>query len=203
LHVEVSLLTADPDRFKDALSYIERDARPLVEDQPGSRGASLIANDELAVAVASWFWVSGDAMRESEKTVSAIYSEEVKRGAGTVSVEHFQVASYVQVKRPQAGAGVRLTRMDTQPPRIDEAITAYEDVALPWLTESEGFVGAGLYVHRRTGRSILETIWLDAQALAASRKAATAIRVDMVSATESEIRAVEEYRLVFNTVRSA
>lgn len=203
MHVEVSLLTADPVRFEDALRYIEEEARPHVEDQPGSRGASLIANHELAVALASWFWVSGDAMRENEKTLAAVYAEEVKRGSGTVSVEHFEVGSFVQMKQPSRGAGVRLTRMDTKPPRVDEAIAAYEDTALPWLTNTDGFISAKLFVNRRTGRSILETVWRDKETLAASRIPAAAIRVDMVAATESEIRAVEEYDLVFSSVQPA
>jgi hypothetical protein len=39
--------------------------------------------------------------------------------------------------------------------------------------------------------------------LAASRSAAAAIRADVVAATESSIRAVEEHRLVSNTAEAA
>ena len=42
---------------------------------------------------------------------------------------------------------------------------------------------------------------IDPTALAASRSAAAAIRVDAVAATGSAIRAVEEYQLAFTSVR--
>jgi hypothetical protein len=96
-----------------------------------------------------------------------------------------------------------LTRAETAPARVQEAITAYEDTAVPWLTEAEGFTAALLFADRRTGRSINETLWRDREALAASRSAAAAIRVDTVAATGSAIRAVEEYLLAFNSVEPA
>jgi hypothetical protein len=81
-------------------------------------------------------------------------------------------------------------------------IAAYEDTTVPWLTETSGFCAQQLYVDRGTGRSISETLWRDPHALAVSRSAAAAVRVDMVAATGSTIRALEEYSLVFASVRS-
>lgn len=66
-HVRLSLLTSDPAQIANAIQYLEDEARAKVEDQPGNVGISLIVNPELAVALVGSFWVSGDAMRESEK----------------------------------------------------------------------------------------------------------------------------------------
>jgi hypothetical protein len=160
---------------------------------------SRLTNIELGVVIAESFWVSGDAMRETEKTVASLREEAARRGEGTVSTERFQVANFLRARRIPPGGGVRLVRADTDPKRIDEAITAYEDVTLPWLTEAEGFCAALLFVDRRSGRSISETVWYDHGALAASRSAAAAIRRDTVAATDSAIRAIEEYRLIFHS----
>ncbi|MDT7649858.1 MAG: hypothetical protein QOI36_1264 [Pseudonocardiales bacterium] len=202
-HVQVSLLTADPVRLGEAIRYLEDKVRPLVEELPGSQGMSVSTNTEIGVAVVESFWVSHHAMREHEKTVAPARDEAARLSGGTVSVERFVVASFTRVKRPQPGAGVRLTRMDTDPSRSDEVVAGYEDTALPWLTETPGFVALLLFIDRSTGRSINETQWEDSAALAASRSAAAAIRADAVAATGSSIRAVEEYSLVFNTAEPA
>jgi hypothetical protein len=119
----------------------------------------------------------------------------------TVSVERHEVASSTRITRPPPGAGVRLTRVDVDPAKVPFAIAAFEDTAVPWLTETDGFCQALALVHRRSGRGIVETVWRDAAALAASRSAAAAIRADAIAATDSVIRALEEFRLEYTSVR--
>jgi hypothetical protein len=198
MHVRISLLTPDPRRMGDLVNYVANEARPIVEDAPGNLGMSL-AVSEIGVAVVETFWVSGDAMRERERQVSATRLEAARRGGGTVSVEQYQVASVVRVQEPDAGAGVRLTRAEVDPAQLDTAVAAYEDTAVPWLVETDGFCIARLYVDRRMGRSLTETLWVDQPALVASRSVAAGIRTDAVAATGAAIRAVEEYALVFTS----
>jgi hypothetical protein len=198
MHVRLSLLTADPNKIDDVVKYVANDARSIVEDKPGNLGMSMAVN-ELGVAVVESFWVSGDAMRESERQVSATRVEAARRGGGTVSVEHYAVASVVQFDKPAVGAGMRFTRADVDLAKVDAAIAAYEDSAVPWLTEITGFCAARLYIDRRTGRSITEGLWTDRPALVKSRALAATIRTDTVAATGAAIRAVEEYQLVFTS----
>jgi hypothetical protein len=198
MHVRLSLVTADPNKIDDVVKYVAKDARLIVEDKPGNLGMTMAVN-ELGVAVVESFWVSGDAMRESERQVSATRVEAARRGGGTVSVEHYAVASVVQFDEPAVGAGMRFTRADVDIAKVDAAIAAYEDFAVPWLTESTGFCAARLYIDRRTGRTVTESLWADGSALVRSRAVAATIRTDTVAATGALIRAVEEYRLVFTS----
>jgi quinol monooxygenase YgiN len=198
-HARLNLMTTDPTRLGDAVQYLEHDARARVEKRPGSLGMSLAVDEERGVAVMASFWVSGDAMRESEKQVAALADEVVRKGAGTLSVERYELASVTRLHRGAPGAGVRITRAERRRDRVDEAVAAYEDTALPWLTESDGFCSAVLFVNRQTGRAVEETVWRDQAALAASRGTAAAVRSETVAATDAEIVALEEYRLVFNT----
>jgi hypothetical protein len=202
MHVRFNYSAGDPCRIRDVVKYLEEDARPLVEDMPGSVGFSALVNSVLGVAVVQTFWSSDDARRESEKAVAPIRHEMALRGTATVSIEYPQVASFIQLIRPPTGAGVQLTRMNTPPSAMDDAIAGYEDLTVPWLGGTSGFCGQLLFVERGLGRSISETVWRDAQALAASRSAAAAIRVEAAAATNSEIRSLEEYCLVFSSIRS-
>jgi hypothetical protein len=198
-HVQVSLLTADPARLDEAIHYVTDKARPMLAELPGNEGMSVSAAAELGVAVVESFWVSHHAMHDHEKAVAPTRTEAARLGGGTVSVERFAVADFTRLHRPHPGAGVRLTRMDTDVSRIDEVVAGYQDTTLPWLTETPGFVAALLFVDRTTGHCISETRWADTATLATSRSTAATIRADMVAATGGAIRSVAEYTLVLDT----
>src|SRR6266481_2009592 len=192
-HVRFNLITADPERLADSVKFIRAEVRPQVDSQPGSLGTSLYTDTERGLAILESFWVSDDAMQASEHTVTTGRREAVRRAAGTVSVERFQVPVFELEAPLRTGAGLRLTRMDFEPSRVEDAVEAYGDTAVPWLADTAGFCSALLLMDKRTGHSISETVWRDEQALAGSRGVAAAIRVDTVAATDGVVRAVEEY----------
>jgi heme-degrading monooxygenase HmoA len=202
-HVRFNLITADPERLADSVKFIQAEVRPQVDSQPGSLGTSLYTDTERGLAILESFWASDDAMQASEHTVSTGRREAVKRAAGTVSVERFQVPVFELEAPLRTGAGLRLTRMDFEPSRVEDAVEAYGDTAVPWLADTAGFCSALLLMDERTGHSISETVWRDEQALAGSRSVAAAIRVDTVAATDGVVRAVEEYGLVSTSARKA
>src|SRR6266536_2576052 len=184
LHVRLDLITGGPLLLGDSIRYIESEIRPAVESQPGSLGMSLHADPERGALVAESFWASRDALLDSEPIVAPSRDEAVRRAKGTA-------------------AGVRLTRLDVGPGAVGDAIAWFGDTAVPWLADTEGFRGALLYVDWASGHLISETVWRNPQALAASRSAAEAIRRAAVEATNCEIGAAEEYRLMFSTARTA
>lgn len=102
-----------------------------------------------------------------------------------------------------AGAGARLTRMDVAPSKVEDAVEIFGDTAVPWLAEDEGSLRVLFLVDRDSGRAISETVWRDAQALARSRSAAAAIRVEAAASAGCVIRAVGEYTMAFSSARKA
>jgi hypothetical protein len=203
LHLRFNLITADPLRLGDVVKFIEAEARPGVESQPGSLGMSLYTNPELGLAILESFWASHDALRASERAVSPVRREAVRRAAGTVSVERYSVPVFEREATPVPGSGLRVTRMDVEPSKVEDAVEAYGDTVVPWLADTAGFCSALLLVDRNTGHSISETIWQDPPALAASRSVSAAVRVEAVASTGCVIRAVEEYGLIFSSARKA
>jgi hypothetical protein len=200
VQVALTVLPGDPVRLGEAVHFLEYEARPAVEGEEGCLGMAVSENAELGVAVLESFWVSGDMLCRADAVLAPIRVEAARLAVATESVERLDVGSYVRAGRPHPGAGVRLTRFDTDPSRLDDAVAAYEYAAVPYLTDSDGFCVAMLCIDRRTGRSIGESVWRDANALAASRSAAAVARLDTVAASASVVRAVEEYRLVFSSV---
>jgi hypothetical protein len=163
--MRLTLLTADPLRMEDTLHFIANEARPRIEDEPGNLGMSLKVKEPIGVVAVETYWVSGDAIHESDRNVRATREEAARRANGTVSVETFQIASMVKTAPWQPGAGVRLTHLESASANFDCVVAAHEDTALPWLTETPGFCGAFLAAHRRTGHTISETVWGDSSAV--------------------------------------
>lgn len=203
LHVRLSLITADPRLLSDSLKFIENEVRPQVESQPSSLGLMLQANHELGVAILESFWASGDALRASERVVAPNRAAAVRRATGTVTTERYSVPVFEREAPLLTGEGVRLTRLDVVPSAVEDAVAAFGDLAVPRLADIQGFCCALFFIDRHSGHSVIETIWQGPEALAGSRSAAAAVRVDTVLATNGVIRAVEEYELVFSSARKA
>jgi hypothetical protein len=194
-HSRVNLMTLDPLRVGDVVRYLENKVAPALQEEPGYMDMTIMVNPELAVLVAESFWVSGDAMRSTERVEDPLRKEASRLGMATVSVERHELASTTRIHRAQPGAGGRLTRIDFDPKRVDEAIAAYEDTTIPWLTETNGFCSGLLLVHRTSGRAIWEEIWREETALISSRSPSASIRRDAMLATDGEIRALEEFQV--------
>lgn len=203
LHVRLNLITADPICLGDSVKFVENVVRPVVESQPGNLGMALNLNPDLGLAILESFWVSGDALRVSERMAAPNRAAAVRRATGTVTVERYSVPVFEREAPLHSGEGVRVTRLDVQPGAVEDTVTAFGDVTVPWLADTEGFCSTLLFIDRSSGRSRVETVWRDPETLAASRSAAAAIRVDTVRATNCVIRSVEEYQLVFSSARKS
>jgi hypothetical protein len=133
------------------------------------------------------------------------FDDAVRQAGGTVSVEPYRVPVFEwDWEGPlDPGAGLRLTRAETEPSQADDAVEAYGDTVVPGLAETDGFVGSLLLAGPGTGRLIGQAIWRSPQALAANRSAAAAAWAEMVESTGCVIRAVDEYGLVFSSARKS
>lgn len=201
LHVRLNLITADPIRLGDSVKFVENEVRPMVESLPGNLGTALKLNADLGLAILESFWVSGDALRVSEQKAAPSRAAAVQRATGTVTVERYSVPVFEREAPLRSGEGVRVARLDVPPGAVEDTVTAFGDVTVPWLADTEGICSTLLFIDRTSGRSVVETVWRDPEALEASRSAAAAIRVDTVRATNGVIRSVEEYQLVFSSAR--
>ena len=201
LHVRFNLISSDPQRLGDMLDYAQADVSPRVESQPGSLGVSLLANADLGLAIFESFWSSGDAMRASEQTVVPSRREMLRRSAGTVSVERYNLPVFEREEPPSSGGGLRLARLDVDPEASADIVEVYGSTAVPWLADTKGFCAAMLLVDSDSGHCITEAMWRRPEELVASRSVAAAVQAETASSTHGEVRAVEEYDVVYNSAQ--
>jgi hypothetical protein len=122
LQARFNLITADPDRMVDTVGYIKSEIRPAVESLRGSMGMSLYANTEVGVAVLESFWASRAALIASEQITAPRRKDTVQRAMGTVCVERYRVPVFEREAPLDTGAGLRLTRMDVEGSRVEDAV---------------------------------------------------------------------------------
>jgi limonene-1,2-epoxide hydrolase/heme-degrading monooxygenase HmoA len=201
MHVRVNMLAGDPAMLDEATRYLEGTVRPHVEAQHGSRGLACLANADLGTCVVATYWDSADAMTASEQAVQVSRKEATELMRGSVTVEHYEIPVFVRRGRPASGAGVRLSRLECAPGHVDAVVEEFRNTAVPQLLDMPGLASAQLMIDRTSGRCIVATAWQDMTALAASRAASARLRADTAANMHMQVRGVEEYTLVFTSIR--
>jgi heme-degrading monooxygenase HmoA len=203
MHARFNMLAGDPAMLDEATRYLEETVRPYVESQRGNRGIACLVNADLGTCIIASYWDSADDMTVSEQAVQVSRKEITELMRGSVTVEHYDVPVFARRSHPGRGAGVRLARLECPPGHIDAFIEVFRSTAVPQLTDMRGMASAHLLTDRTSGRCIVITAWEDIAALAASRAATAKIRADAAANMHLEVRAVEEYALVFSSVRDS
>lgn len=202
MHARINMLAGDPARLGEATRYLEGTVRPDVESQHGNRGLACLVNNELGTCVVASYWDSADAMTASEPGVQVARKEMAEMVRGSVTVEHYEVPVFVRRSRPASGAGVRLTRLECAPGHIDALIEEFRNTGVPALMDMPGLASAQLLADRTSGRCAVITAWQDMAALVNSRAASARVRADTAATMHMQVRTVEEYSLVFTSVRA-
>ena len=201
MYARMNMLAGDPAQLSEAIRYLEGTVRPHVEGQHGSRGLACLVNADTGVCVVASYWDSPDAMTASEQAVQVSRKEVAERLRASVAVEHYEVPVFIRRSRPPEGAGARIARVDCAPANIDAFIEEFRTSGVPALMDMNGLCSAHLMTDRTSGRCMVITAWQDRDALAASRGATARLRTDAAAVTHVQIRGVEEYQVVFSSVR--
>ena len=201
MHIRLSRIAVEPPALDGCLAYIEREVRPAVEGLRGNLGISVLADRAEGAALFGSVWASSHVMSASEKTEGPLRSELAKRAGGPVTAEDYEIAVFLQEVQPRSGQAVRLTQIQVKPSQALDVIEVIGDIAVPSLAETPGFCGAFLFADPDSGRLISQTVWRDPQARTAAPSVAAIVRTEVPDEADSEIRAVEDYGLVFSSVQ--
>ncbi len=201
LQARLDLSTAGTPALAECLSYLDGQVRPVLQQQPGSLGLSVLASPERGVALLESFWASRAAQEAGERAAASLREE--LAGRAPLVTEEYRVSVFEHEAPLTGGEAARLTRISVQPSAADDVIEVFGDTAVPWLAESPGFRAALLFAGPASGRLISQTIWADAQARAAGPSTAAVIQADLLDAAGCVIRGPEDYSVVFSSARSS
>jgi heme-degrading monooxygenase HmoA len=91
---------------------------------------------------------------------------------------------------------VRITRVETAPDHLDQAVKIWQQQVLPTARQQDGFRGATVLADRTSGIGTSITYWVDEAALRATDAGADARRAEISQATGSRVLEVDRFELV-------
>ncbi|MGR6998440.1 hypothetical protein ACU686_10675 [Yinghuangia aomiensis] len=117
MHVRTTYATGDPARIDAALDGLRSEAPGLLQAQPGFRRFGLFADRDLGkILIGSW-WDSDHARAASDRQLGDRRRELLAPFAATVATEEREAVSYTPAPQLGPGAGMRMGRLEFDPPK--------------------------------------------------------------------------------------
>ncbi|MDO0910328.1 hypothetical protein QQM39_05505 [Streptomyces sp. DT2A-34] len=201
MFVRAIYTTGDPAKIDTAIRAMNTEGRDLLEDRPGYRGASVFVDRALGKLLAASWWESEEDRRNSDEVLRERRAAMLEPFAGTLAVFNYEALVFHQVRQPQAGGGLRLTRLEFDPMDADLLADTFRATVVPKLDTLAGLARASLMVDRERGRGMVGAIFVDQASLAASRAGQAAARHEGAAKAHVSVTGLEEFEVVFTDVR--
>ncbi|MGC9539326.1 hypothetical protein [Streptomyces sp. UG1] len=192
--------TGDPAKIDTAIRAMNTEGRDLLEDRPGYRGASVFVDRTLGKLLAASWWETEQARHNSDEVLRERRVPMLEPFMGTLSVDNYEALVFHQARQPQAGGGLRLSRLEFDPRDTDLLADTFRATVVPRLDALPGFARASLLVDRERGRGLVGAIFVDQASLAASRAGQAAARHEGAAKAHVTVTGLEEFEVVFTDV---
>ncbi len=203
MFVRIVYATGDPAKIDTAIRALNAEGRELLEERPGYRGASVFVDRELGKLMAASWWESEDARRNSDEVMRERRSALLEPFAATTAVENYEAAVFHPVRQPEAGGGLRITRLEFDPADTDLLAETFRASVVPRLDTLSGVARAVLLVDRERGRGLVGVLFTDRGSLVASRGGAASVRHEGTAKAHTTVTGLEEFEVVYTEIRES
>jgi len=201
MFVRTVYTTGDPAKVDTAIRALNAQGRELLEERPGYRGSGVFVDRELGKLLAVSWWETEEARRNSDEVMRERRGSLLEPFAATTAVDNYEAMVFHSVRPPQAGGGLRITRLEFDPADADLLAETFRASVVPRLETLHGLARTALFVDRERGRGMTGTLFVDRESLAASRSAQASARHEGAAKAHVTVVALEEFEVVFTDVR--
>ncbi|MDQ0993964.1 hypothetical protein [Streptomyces sp. V3I7] len=201
MFVRTVYATGDPAKIDTAVRALNTEGRDLLEERPGYRGSGVFVDRETGKILTVSWWDSEENRRNSDTVMRERRGGLLAPFAGTVAVRNYEVAVVHPVRHPRAGGGLRITTLEFAPADTDLLAETFRATVVPRLDTLPGLARAALFVDRERGRGLVGVVFVDRDALAASRAAHAEIRREGAAKARVAVTGLEEFEVVHADVR--
>ncbi|MGW1744626.1 hypothetical protein ACWCRD_03200 [Streptomyces sp. NPDC002092] len=202
MFVRTVYATGDPAKVDTAIRALNSQGRDLLEERPGYRGAGIFVDRELGKLLTASWWQSEEARHNSDQVMRERRGGLLEPFAATTAVENYEAVVVHQVRQPEAGGGLRLTRLEFDPMDADLLAETFRASVVPRLDSLSGLARTSLLVDRERGRGLVGALFTDRQALGASRGAQASARHEGAAKAHVTVIGLEEFEVVYTEVRT-
>jgi heme-degrading monooxygenase HmoA len=198
MYARVLRVNGDPAKADDGIETYRSRVAPALKEQGGYAGARLLINRETGAGMSITFWQSEQTLRASEAALASVRGDTMSRfGANDPTAENYEVVVQHRPQPTEAGNFVRISSLDGDPARVDEAIRHFEAEVVPAVSRLSGSRATVLFVDRANGKALVATVWDSREDLEASTDEAKAIAVRAMEVSGLGNRRVEGFEVAF------
>ena len=173
------------------MTFVKNEVGPMVDKIEGSRGLSVLVDQQTGQCIATSSWESEASMHASDELLRPMRDRGRDIFGGSMQLDEWEIAV---MRRTHHGECCRVSWLQGDP----DAMTAtFRDVLHPELEKTSGFSSASLLVNRSTGLGCATTAWETRAAMEASRPAAADMLSRIASDAGGEIAEVHEFDLAY------
>jgi hypothetical protein len=186
----------------DDLSKRARESAPQWQDaMPSALGHLMLLDRDNKRSLGITFFPSESEIREAAPVFERMGDEipEEQRGKRK-SVDSYEVV----ISEGSEDANVaRVSTLEGDPTKIDDATKDAKQEILPRLRQLSGFKGAMGMVDRKTGRTLLISLWESAETMRASEEQAETFRKESADVERGRVLSVDRYEVMFAKLPAA
>jgi heme-degrading monooxygenase HmoA len=189
-----------PEKLDQTIQTYQQQLLPVMKQEPGFRGAVLLANRTTGAAQSVTLWESEEAERASRPSGERLRAQAVESSGGRV----LDVESYEEVVRERSNAAqtgkasyMRVNSLQATPDKLEDGIRFVREQVVPLIRQQAGFQAVMMGVNRENGRAYVTSAWETAEARQASDAAVRDQRRQAGELMGGIQVSVDEYEVVF------
>jgi heme-degrading monooxygenase HmoA len=195
--------TGDPARIGGVVDELLENGRKELAEQPGFRGFGVFTDRDVGKLLASSWWESERARQDSDEVLRGRRAEILEPFAASLAVSGYEVVSLHRLRRPVPGvSALRVSRVEFDPSDADLFAETFTSTVQHRLELLPGLLGSSLFLDRERGRGMVNALFEDRAALAASRSAHASVRHEGAAKAHVTVYALEEFDVAFAEVQN-
>jgi quinol monooxygenase YgiN len=201
MYARSTTMRISPGAVDDLVSVVREEILPMVTQQEGCVGLSLLVDRDGGRCITTSAWETAEAMQTSAERVRESRERTAMRFGTSAEVQEWEIAVVHRAHRVGDGACARVAWLRADPGNLDGVVDAYRDSIMPWWEQTPGFRSNSLMVDRRTGRCASAVVFDSRDAMSHTRDQFTTLREEFAQRMGLQIEEVAEFDLALAHLR--
>jgi quinol monooxygenase YgiN len=201
MYARSTTMRISPATVDELVSVVREEILPMVTQQGGCVGLSLVVDRASGRCITTSAWESADAMRNSAERVRASRERVALRFGTDAEVQEWDIAVIHRAHRAGDGAAARVVWSRADPAALDRVVDAYRDSLMPWWERTPGFCSNSLMVDRQDGRCASAVVFESRDAMGHTRDQFSTLREEFTERMGLQIEEVAEFDLALAQLR--